>query len=91
MATVRYILLYSGDVQGVGFRYTACRVAAGLAVSGYARNLPDGRVECVVEGEAGQADAFCRDLAERMRPHIRGVTRQDAPPTGEFASFGVRH
>ncbi|MCY2931529.1 MAG: acylphosphatase [Planctomycetota bacterium] len=91
MAMVRYILLYTGDVQGVGFRYTACRAAAGLAVTGYARNLPDGRVQCVVEGETEQADEFCRLLAERMRPHIRGQTRQDAPPTGEFASFGIRH
>ncbi len=87
---VRYILLYSGDVQGVGFRYTACRVAAGLAVTGYARNLPDGRVECVVEGEPDQADAFCRELAEQMRHHIRSVTRQDAPATGTLDSFGVR-
>lgn len=87
---VRYILLYTGDVQGVGFRYTACRVAAGLAVTGYARNLPDGRVECVVEGEADQADEFCRLLGQQMRQHIRAQTRQDAPPTGAFDSFGIR-
>ena len=87
---VRYILVYSGDVQGVGIRWTACRVAAGLAVTGYARNLPDGRVECVVEGEPDQADEFCRLLADRMAAHIRSVTRQDAPATGAFPSFGIR-
>jgi acylphosphatase len=87
---IRYVIHYSGDVQGVGFRYTACRVAEGFDVTGYVRNLPDGQVECVVEGEAGDLDAFCQALSDRMRGCIRHQSRQEAPATGAFDSFGVR-
>ena len=45
---------YRGRVQGVGFRYTARTVAAGYAVQGFVRNLPDGGVQLVVEGAADE-------------------------------------
>ena len=51
-------LLYSGHVQGVGFRYTAKTVAAGFEVIGTVRNLPDGRVELIAEGPREELDAF---------------------------------
>src|SRR5471030_2081507 len=47
----RMKVFYSGRVQGVGFRYTARTVAAGFEITGYVRNLPDGRVELVAEGD----------------------------------------
>jgi len=46
----RVRVLYSGNVQGVGFRFRALRSADGLALEGFVRNLPDGRVELVAEG-----------------------------------------
>jgi acylphosphatase len=82
---------YSGDVQGVGFRYTACHVAQRYDVAGYVRNLPDGRVECVVEGEAGEIGAFLGELAQRMRGYIRDQTQQVSTFTGTYAGFGVRY
>jgi acylphosphatase len=54
----RLCVLYSGHVQGVGFRYTAKSVAAGFEVAGTVRNLPDGRVELVAEGAKGELEAF---------------------------------
>jgi acylphosphatase len=51
-------ILYSGLVQGVGFRYTAKTVAAGFDVIGTVRNLPDGRVELTAEGERAELEAF---------------------------------
>lgn len=51
-------ILYSGPVQGVGFRYTAKTVAAGFEVIGAVCNLPDGRVELIAEGERGELEAF---------------------------------
>lgn len=91
MAKRQRVCCYSGAVQGVGFRYTTCRVAAGFEVNGYVRNLPDGRVECLIEGETDQIDAFCAEVASRMRGYIREATTAEAPYTGAFASFGVRY
>jgi acylphosphatase len=51
-------IFYSGCVQGVGFRYTAKTVATGFEVSGVVRNLPDGRVELIVEGAHEELEAF---------------------------------
>ena len=45
--------LISGVVQGVGFRYYVLRQATSLGLTGWTRNLPDGRVEVVARGEAG--------------------------------------
>jgi acylphosphatase len=51
-------VLYQGNVQGVGFRYTAKTVAAGFEVVGRVRNLPDGRVELIVEGLTEELNAY---------------------------------
>ena len=56
--SVRATVQYSGDVQGVGFRYTAVTIARGYNVSGYVQNLSDGRVRLVVEGHGGRSRTF---------------------------------
>ena len=86
----RRVIHFSGMVQGVGFRYTALRVAAGFEVAGYVRNLRDGRVEVVAEGRAEQIDAFLDDLTGRMRHYIRDVRQDVGDPTGQYAGFDVR-
>ena len=90
MAREQQHINFNGTVQGVGFRYTACRIATRYDVSGYVRNLPDGRVECVVEGEDSEIDAFIGDLAQAMSGHIRNKAQQTAAYTGEFDSFAIR-
>ena len=55
-------VLFSGRVQGVGFRYTAKTVATGFELTGTVRNLPDGRVELVAEGLRSELDAFRAEL-----------------------------
>ena len=90
MSDEQRIVCFSGNVQGVGFRYTACRIAARYSVVGYVRNLPDGRVECVVEGEEAEIDSFIEDLAQAMYPHVRGQTKRSAPYTGKYKSFDVK-
>jgi len=51
-------IIYSGQVQGVGFRYTAKTVATGFDVTGTVRNLPDGRVELIAEGDRAELESF---------------------------------
>jgi len=89
MAKEQRRVFFSGSVQGVGFRYTACRIARRYDMVGYVRNVPDGRVECVVEGEATEIDAFLADLAAAMSDYIRQQTQTTAPHTGAYQSFGI--
>jgi acylphosphatase len=82
---------FSGRVQGVGFRYTAQNIALQYNVSGYVRNLPDGRVELVMEGPDDEMDELIDGLKRKMNGYIRQVDRRVEPPTGEFDRFSIRH
>jgi acylphosphatase len=87
---VRYDIRFTGQVQGVFFRATAQEVAAGLAVTGWVRNEPDGSVRCVIEGEAAELDRFVAAVERAKRGNIAGREIRKTPATGEFASFEVR-
>jgi acylphosphatase len=72
----RTVALVSGHVQGVGFRYFVRSRAEALGLAGSARNLPDGRVEVVLEGPE---DAVAAVLAQLEGPDAPGtVTRIDS-------------
>jgi acylphosphatase len=75
----------------VGFRYTAEQIARGHDVRGYVRNLPDGGVQLVMEGEDQEMEAVVRRIAERMEGFIRNTAVTTDPATGEFEDFAVRH
>lgn len=85
----RFTLHFSGTVQGVGFRYTTERVARRFSVRGYVRNLPDGRVEAVVEGAPAEVGLFLSALNEAMAGYIRERRMEEGPATGEFAEFRI--
>ena len=72
MSLVRVQVLYSGRVQGVGFRYTVKSLVPGYDVLGVIRNLPDGRVELIVEGKQEELDAFLQAIRDSgLRRNIR--------------------
>jgi acylphosphatase len=79
--TVCKRVVYTGRVQGVGFRYTAQGLAHGRPINGTVRNCPDGSVELVVQGEADQVDSYLGALAGRMEGYIDDQRVQDAAPT----------
>lgn len=81
---------YAGHVQGVGFRYTVLGLARRTAVTGYVRNLPDGRVHLVVEGDVQELDQFLETVAERMQGYIRDTLQDRRPATGQFRGFELR-
>ena len=68
-------VFYEGRVQGVGFRFTVKQLSRGYEVTGWVRNLPDGRVELHCSGACAEVDAFLQEIAEsELKSHIRGVT-----------------
>lgn len=88
---VRVHVVISGRVQGVWFRQSTEDRARQLGVTGWVRNLPDGRVEATAEGpqEAVEAlVAFCRQGPPASR--VVGVAVEWAAPTGEFSGFTTR-
>jgi len=91
MSKQQHILRFSGNVQGVGFRFTACRAAGGYDITGFVRNCRDGSVECVVEGEQAELKAFANDLNSQMACHVRKMSCQIAPYTGDYRTFGVKY
>lgn len=84
---IRTTVLFRGHVQGVGFRATASFIASSFDVTGYVRNLPDGRVELVAEGTAPEISAFLAAVQDRLGSHIEDHTRDDQPITAETRSF----
>ncbi|MDG2380896.1 MAG: acylphosphatase [Pirellulaceae bacterium] len=87
----RKLIFFSGRVQGVGFRYTTQRLARNHPVDGYVRNLPDGRVELLLEGTAANLDQFVDQLQLTMARYIQGCDIHESERTGEFDGFEIRH
>jgi acylphosphatase len=87
---VRYRVLVAGRVQGVYFRDTCRRMAERHGVSGWVRNLPDGSVEAVFEGPAGEVGRLLE--WSRHGPAsavVRDVSVQAEPPDG-ISGFQIR-
>lgn len=82
-------VLYFGNVQGVGFRYTAQNLARGLPVSGFVRNLPDGSVELVAEGPPEAVTDLLERVERAMSGYIRRKEVSDLSPAG-YRGFVIR-
>ena len=90
MNRCRMQILYSGRVQGVGFRYTAKTVAAGFEVTGAVRNLPDGRVELTAEGARAELEAFRRAVRDSgLNYFIRDEVVDWSDAQNEFSGFEI--
>ncbi|OGX24624.1 MAG: hypothetical protein A3D10_00410 [Omnitrophica WOR_2 bacterium RIFCSPHIGHO2_02_FULL_48_11] len=64
-------ILYSGMVQGIGFRYTTQRLAADLKLNGWVRNVSDGRVEILAEGSQENIEKLMQQLADHFGSYIK--------------------
>lgn len=70
---------FSGRVQGVGFRAKTKKIAQSFPVSGYVRNLEDGRVEVLSQGTSAAVDEFLKTLRTFLQAYIEGVETEDVP------------
>ena len=82
--------LISGEVQGVGYRYFAQRSSAKHQVRGYVKNLADGRVEVLVEGNAKAVEAFRQDLAAGpAHSRVSQIEELVNEPSGLYSTFRI--
>jgi len=79
MALERRRVLFSGRVQGVGFRATCRWLAGGFDIVGYVRNLPDGRVELLAQGEAAEIDRYLGAISDELGGFIREIVSEQEP------------
>jgi len=91
METIRAKVLLDGRVQGVSLRYYMQRQASKLGLTGFVRNLSDGRVEAVMEGSPAAVKAMLK-WCETGSPYARvdSIAVRYEEPTGRFSSFEVR-
>ncbi len=88
MDEIRAHLFVSGIVQGVGYRYYAMRKAGAYGLKGFAKNLIDGRVEVVAEGDRSLIEEFIRDLkVGPITAHVSDIRIEWDKPSFEFTGF----
>ena len=86
--TARHVI-FVGRVQGVGFRYTAHRIAHRHQLAGFVRNLPDGTVEMLAQGLAQDIDDCIQDIKEYFGDYLRETRIQEIPTDPKYKDFRI--
>ena len=86
---VRRTIHFSGTVQGVGFRYMTRHIASRFEVTGFVKNLSDGRVELVTEGNLSDVEQFEQAVHDTLGTYISDAEVTTSPATREFATFDI--
>ncbi|MBT8042544.1 MAG: acylphosphatase [Pontiella sp.] len=88
----RLHIVFSGRVQGVGFRYAICQIAEPFDVTGFVRNLWDGDVEIVAEGaQQVLADFLIAVRDSRLARYVTGEQLSWGSAAGEYNEFGIAY
>jgi acylphosphatase len=88
----RVEVFYSGRVQGVGFRWTTREIAKGYEVAGHVRNLDDGRVELIAEGEEEEVEQFLQAIRHsQLGDWIRNAVVNRTATTQNCKGFVIAH
>jgi acylphosphatase len=82
-------IIFKGRVQGVGFRFTAHRIARGHQLTGYVRNLADGTVEMLAQGCTEDLDSCIEDIKESFGDYIRDTQIDELPIDPRYADFKI--
>lgn len=82
-------IIFIGRVQGVGFRYTAHRMAQRHQLTGFVRNLPDGTVEMLAQGPSGDIADCIQDIKDYFGDHIRETRIQEIPANPKYKDFRI--
>jgi acylphosphatase len=82
-------IIFTGRVQGVGFRFTAFNIANRHQLTGFVRNLPDGNVEMFAQGPTQTIDNCIRDIEEEFSSYIRETEIEEIPPNPQYKDFKI--
>jgi len=82
-------VIFIGRVQGVGFRFTALRMAQRHQLTGFVRNLPDGTVEMLTQGSARDIDDCIQDIKEYFGDYLRDTRIQEIPTDPRYKDFRI--
>lgn len=82
-------IIFSGRVQGVGFRFTAHRMAGRHQLTGYVRNVRDGTVEMFAQGLAEDIDDCIREIQDYLASYVRDVEVEEVPPNPTYKEFRI--
>ena len=86
---VRAHILFSGSVQGVGFRYTTLSLAQQFLLTGWVKNLSDGSVEIIAEGPRGKIEGLLSGLKQQFGGFIRDQHVEWSEARREFDKFSI--
>lgn len=84
------VIHFSGHVQGVGFRYAVLQVAKEYDVTGFVKNLTDGRVCLELEGDPADVNDLVEAVQERMAGFVRQVERRQERRPAQFSGFTIK-
>lgn len=82
-------IIFTGRVQGIGFRFTAYNIANRCQLKGLVRNLSDGSVEMIVQGHSKDIDDCIRDIQESLESYINQTNVEDVPLNPDYKEFKI--
>ena len=82
-------IIFSGRVQGVGFRFIAHRISQRYDITGQVKNLSDGSVELIAHGQTDDIDNYLRDIEETFSGHLRDKKITDLPFDASCTEFKI--
>ena len=91
MAVTAKHVIFKGRVQGVGFRYTSYRIAGRYDITGYVRNLPDGTVEMLAQGEDKEIQGCLDEIEEYFGDYIRDRVITETTFDGRYTDFKITY
>ena len=91
MSQIAKRIIFTGQVQGVGFRFTALSTANRRRLTGLVRNLTDGSVEMLAQGDSADVDDCIRDLEESFAGYIRETKIEDVPFSPQLKNFRITY
>jgi len=83
-------LFYSGRVQGIGFRYFVLNIASQLKISGWVKNLDDGRVEIIAQASEDILKNFLQEINQQFCGSIKDSNTEWLPASGELSGFQIK-